>query len=62
MKWIKEKYQQWCKETKRNGSVLVGGSMNEFFDWLIEQPTSAPNLPGKYYVEVPIERYNALRW
>lgn len=27
-------YQQWCKETKRNGAVLVGGSINEFFNWL----------------------------
>lgn len=27
-------YQQWCKETKRGGAVLVGGSIREFFDWL----------------------------
>lgn len=33
---IKEAYKQWCKETKRNGSVLVGGSIQEFFEWLDE--------------------------
>lgn len=27
-------YKQWCKETKRNGGVLVGGSIKEFFEWL----------------------------
>jgi len=37
MKWIREKYKQWCEETKRNGSVLVGGSMYEFFDWIEKQ-------------------------
>jgi hypothetical protein len=31
---INELYQQWCKETKRNGAILVGGSIREFFDWL----------------------------
>lgn len=36
---IREKYKQWCKETKRNGSVLVGGSMQEFFNWLDESPS-----------------------
>jgi len=34
---MKELYEKWCKETKRNGSVLVGGSIKEFFDWL-KQP------------------------
>jgi len=27
-------YQQWCKETKRNGSILIGGSIRDFFKWL----------------------------
>ena len=27
-------YTQWCKETKRNGSVLIGSSIREFFDWV----------------------------
>lgn len=31
---IQELYNQWCKETKRNGAVLVGSSIREFFDWL----------------------------
>lgn len=31
---MKELYKQWCKETKRNGAILVHGSINEFFDWL----------------------------
>lgn len=31
---IIEKYKGWCKETKRGGAVLIGGSINEFFDYL----------------------------
>lgn len=31
---LRNAYAKWCKETKRNGSVLVGGSIYEFFDWL----------------------------
>lgn len=31
---LEEAYKQWCEETKRNGSVLVGGSIQEFFKWL----------------------------
>ena len=27
-------YKQWCRETKRNGAVLVGSSILEFFTWL----------------------------
>lgn len=27
-------YKKWCKETKRNGAILVGGSIREFFNWL----------------------------
>jgi hypothetical protein len=30
-------YKKWCKQTKRNGAILVGGSIREFFDWL-QQP------------------------
>lgn len=26
-------YDKWCKETKRNGSVLVGSSIKEFFEY-----------------------------
>lgn len=29
-----ELYNQWCKETKRGGAILIGGSIREFFDWL----------------------------
>jgi hypothetical protein len=32
--WMRNKYKEWCKETKRGGAILVGGSINEFFDWL----------------------------
>lgn len=34
---INELYQQWCKETKRGGAILIGGSIREFFDWLAKQ-------------------------
>lgn len=34
---IERLYKKWCKETKRNGAVLVGGSIREFFEWL-QQP------------------------
>lgn len=27
-------YDAWCKETKRNGSVLVGSSIREFIEYL----------------------------
>jgi hypothetical protein len=33
---MKELLKLWCEETKRNGSVLVSGSIYEFFDWLSE--------------------------
>ena len=33
-KTLHQLYNEWCKETKRNGAVLVGGSIQEFFDWL----------------------------
>jgi hypothetical protein len=29
---LKELYQNWCKETKRGGGVLIGKSIGEFFD------------------------------
>lgn len=32
--WLRNLYKQWCKETKRNGTILIGGSIQEFFDWL----------------------------
>ena len=31
---MKELFKEWCKETKRNGSVLVVGSVYEFFEWV----------------------------
>jgi len=31
---IENLYKQWCKETKRSGGILVGGSINEFFRWV----------------------------
>lgn len=34
---IETLYKQWCKETKRNGAILVGGSIRDFFEWL-DQP------------------------
>lgn len=34
---LEKVYEKWCKETKRNGSVLVGGSIKEFFDYFINQ-------------------------
>ena len=34
MSTLKELYNQWCKETKRSGGILVGGSIQEFFIWL----------------------------
>ena len=27
-------FKEWCKETKRNGGVLMGVSIKEFFSWL----------------------------
>lgn len=32
---MKELFKQWCEETKRNGSVLVSGSIYEFFEWMV---------------------------
>lgn len=34
---IEQLYNQWCKETKRNGAILIGGSIREFFIWLEEK-------------------------
>lgn len=31
---IEDLYKQWLKETNRSGSVLVGKSIKEFFEWL----------------------------
>ena len=30
---IQEAYAVWCKETKRNGAILIGSSIREFFEW-----------------------------
>lgn len=30
-------FKQWCKQTKRSGGVLIGGSVREFLDWLDEK-------------------------
>jgi hypothetical protein len=30
---IHRAYYHWCKETKRGGSVLVAGSIKEFFEY-----------------------------
>jgi len=30
---LSEAYKIWCKETKRNGAVLIGSSIQEFFTW-----------------------------
>lgn len=27
-------FKQWCKETKRNGGVIVGSSIREFFEYV----------------------------
>ena len=48
-KWVKATelntlYDQWCKETKRNGAVLIGGSMREFFEWLEEKEVPATSM------------------
>lgn len=34
---IEKLYKQWCKETKRGGAILIGGSIREFFDWLTQK-------------------------
>lgn len=31
---IETLYREWCKETKRGGAVLIGGSIKEFFTYL----------------------------
>jgi hypothetical protein len=30
---LQESFDKWCKQTKRNGNVLVGSSIREFFAW-----------------------------
>jgi hypothetical protein len=27
---LQKVYKQWCKDTKRNGAILIGGSIREF--------------------------------
>jgi hypothetical protein len=36
MKTLEDLYRKWCRETKRSGGVLVGGSIWQFFDWVKE--------------------------
>jgi predicted RNase H-like nuclease (RuvC/YqgF family) len=36
MKFPEEQYKKWCKETKRNGGILIGNSIREFFEYLSE--------------------------
>ena len=36
---IHDLFKQWCKETHRNGGVLVGKSVREFFDYYLEKRT-----------------------
>lgn len=43
---IQDLYTEWCKETKRTGSVLVGGSIKEFFEWLDD---------NEYYITRPVQ-------
>lgn len=31
---LQELYNQWCKDTKRNGAILIGGSIREFLQYL----------------------------
>lgn len=31
---LSELYKQWCKDTKRNGGILVGGSVKEFIEYV----------------------------
>jgi hypothetical protein len=31
---LEDLFKEWCKETKRTGSVLMGSSVREFFEWL----------------------------
>lgn len=30
---LKQKYQEWCQETGKNGGVLIGPSIQEFLEW-----------------------------
>lgn len=34
---LSDLYLQWCKETKRGGAILIGGSIREFFTWVEKQ-------------------------
>lgn len=29
-------YKQWCKDTKRNGGILIGPSIHEWTDFLVK--------------------------
>lgn len=34
---INQHYKDWCKETKRNGAILIHGSIQEFFKYLAQK-------------------------
>jgi hypothetical protein len=38
---LKEIYKQWCKETKRNGGVLIGPSIQELLKYIAEKQKGA---------------------
>lgn len=39
--FIFNKYQEWCKLTHRNGAVLIGSSIKEFFKWVSEEKANS---------------------
>jgi len=34
---LEKLFEQWCKETKRSGGVLIGSSVREFLRWLSDK-------------------------
>lgn len=34
---IKQHYKDWCKETNRNGAILIHGSIQEFISFLAKK-------------------------
>ena len=60
-KFLKQKYSEWCKETRRNGAVLVGGSIDDFFEWLDEScppPVSAEVVSADVFYKAISDRIN----
>lgn len=41
-------YNQWLKETNRGGSVLLGKSIREFFEWLKSKTVDLEKLQDKF--------------